>query len=84
MDDGSTSKESVEFLDNLESQDEYFSSNKWKIIRQANAHVGAARNAGAEVATGEFILFMDDDNYAKPQEVSTFLQAALASVWMLC
>ena len=81
VDDGSTSQESTEFLDKLESTDEYFYSKQWKVLRQANAHVGAARNAGADIAAGEFLLFMDDDNYAKPHEVSTFVQAAIASVW---
>lgn len=37
---------------------------------------GAARNLAAKKAKGEFILFMDDDNYAKPDEVSTFVNVA--------
>lgn len=37
---------------------------------------GAARNLGAKKARGEYLLFMDDDNYAKPYEISTFVQVA--------
>jgi GT2 family glycosyltransferase len=38
-----------------------------------------ARNLAASKARGEFLLFMDDDNAAKPGEVSTLVTAALAT-----
>ena len=44
---------------------------------QSNGYLGAARNAGWRTANGEFVLFMDDDNYAKPNEVTVMIQAAL-------
>ena len=37
-----------------------------KIIRQDNSGVAAARNKGMEVATGEFIGFVDSDDYIEP------------------
>ena len=46
------------------------------LIEQANAYLGAARNTGAARASGEFLLFMDDDNIAHPREVETLLAVA--------
>ena len=43
-------------------------------------HIRAAtRNAAAAHAHGEYLLFMDDDNLARPHEVETFVAAALHS-----
>lgn len=39
----------------------------------------AARNLVARHASGEYLMFMDDDNVAKPFEVETFVTAALNS-----
>ncbi|KAG8467726.1 hypothetical protein KFE25_006778 [Diacronema lutheri] len=41
-----------------------------------NAYLGAARNAAARLARGEWLLFIDDDNVAKPQMVAAFARAA--------
>ena len=38
-----------------------------------------ARNYAASKAAGEYLLFMDDDNVAKPDEVRTLVTAALAT-----
>lgn len=46
------------------------------VIRQPNRYLGAARNRAAAAARGEFLLFMDDDNVARPEEVATLLRAA--------
>jgi len=74
VDDGSTKPEALEFLANLEPE---FKQRNWQIIRQENRYLGAARNAGARHARGEYLVFMDDDNFAKPNELSTFIRAAL-------
>src|SRR5690606_19335188 len=42
--------------------------NGW-LLRQSNRYLGAARNTAWRAATGEFIMFMDDDNLAVPQMI---------------
>jgi O-antigen biosynthesis protein len=73
VDDGSTKVEAVTFLKSLE---EVFAQRDWKIIHQKNSYPGAARNNGAKNANGEYLFFMDDDNLAKPEELSTFMRVA--------
>jgi len=73
VDDGSDQPEAMAFLDQLEPE---FKARGWRIIRQENSYPGAARNTGARHAHGEYLLFMDDDDYAEPHEISTFVRVA--------
>jgi glycosyltransferase involved in cell wall biosynthesis len=73
VDDGSTTAESIATLDHLQ---ESFRRKEWQLIRQSNQYPGAARNAAAAHANGDYLLFMDDDNWAKPDEISTFVRVA--------
>jgi len=76
VDDGSVSTAAVNALARIEASKFPF---PLRIIRTANNYLGAARNAAAKVANGEFLLFHDDDNVAEPFEVEAFVQAALKS-----
>ena len=76
VDDGSTGPEACAFLEGLERA---FQERDWQLVRQENRYLGAARNNAARHARGEYLLFMDDDNYAKPHEISTFVRAALST-----
>ena len=73
VDDGSDQPEALAFLDRLEPE---FKDRGWRIIRQENSYLGAARNTGARHAHGEYLLFMDDDDYAELHEISTFVRVA--------
>ncbi len=53
-----------------------FDRRGWRLIRQKNLYLGASRNALAREARGDYILFMDDDNVAKPHELATFARVA--------
>lgn len=74
VDDASTLPEANAYLDSLKEE---FESKGWQIIRnKQNLFPGAARNLAARQSRGEYLLFMDDDNYAKSNEIRTFVQVA--------
>lgn len=56
VDDGSTDA-SAEILSRYAERDK-----RLKIVRQANAGLGAARNRGLELASGKYIHFIDSDD----------------------
>lgn len=58
VDDGSTDG-SGEILDGYASR---FSSSTFRVIHQANAGEGAARNRALDCATGEWIVYLDSDD----------------------
>lgn len=47
-----------------------------KVIHQSNAGLGPARNTGMEAATGEYIGFVDSDDWVKPDMFEKLYQAA--------
>lgn len=59
IDDGSTDN-SLEILE----------SYPIKIIRQKNSGVSAARNAGAALAKGQYLAFIDQDDKWMPEKLS--------------
>jgi glycosyltransferase involved in cell wall biosynthesis len=74
VDDASTRPDAIAYLDSLAPK---FAARGWQLIRNPRElFVGAARNVAARHARGEYLKFMDDDNVAKPEEVSTLVQVA--------
>ena len=76
VDDGSDAPEALRTLDALEAAPPV---HQFRLIRQANRYLGAARNAAVAAAAGTYILFMDDDNLARPEEIATLIRAAQVS-----
>jgi GT2 family glycosyltransferase/glycosyltransferase involved in cell wall biosynthesis/tetratricopeptide (TPR) repeat protein len=76
VDDGSSDPSALAMLSKLETE---FKERKWQLVRQENRYLGAARNNGARHARGEYLIFMDDDNFAKPHQISTFVRTARAT-----
>ncbi len=70
VDDGSTEAESLQVLKGLEAVSLH---GPVRILRQENGGVCAARNHGAECTDGDLLLFMDADNVACPQMISTLV-----------
>ena len=48
--------------------------NRVRVIHQQNRGLGAARNAGLDVATGEYVTFVDSDDYLAPDTYPELLQ----------
>ncbi len=77
VDDCSKDEESIDYLNNLSEE---FNNRGWKIIKQQeNLYSGASRNRAAKEATGEYVIFMDDDDCFKPYTISTFVKAIINS-----
>ena len=47
-----------------------------RVIHQANAGLSAARNAGIEIACGEWLVFVDSDDYIAPHFCEKLYQTA--------
>ena len=45
-----------------------------KVMHQANAGLSAARNSGIKVATGDYIMFVDSDDYLQPNVLGTLME----------
>lgn len=61
VDDGSTD-DSGTLCDHLAARDE-----RIKVIHQPNGGAGAARNTGIKAAKGEFVAFVDSDDWIDPE-----------------
>jgi GT2 family glycosyltransferase len=81
VDDGSKLPESRATLDSLEAR---FKKRGWRILREKNRYLGAARNAGTRAAQGERILYLDDDNVLFKSAVSTLVRAMDTSGADIC
>lgn len=60
VDDGSTDN-SVAIIDDYSKKD-----SRVKLLRQQNSHAGVARNNGMKHANGEYIIFLDADDFFEP------------------
>lgn len=69
IDDGSTDK-------SPEICDEFAKDPRIRVIHKENAGPGEARNTGLEAATGEFIGFVDADDFVSPNMFKLLYEAA--------
>lgn len=73
VDDGSTDG-SEEICDNYKNKD-----NRITVIHQKNGGLSKARNIGIEIATGEYITFIDSDDFVHPCYISFLVKEKLES-----
>ena len=70
INDGSTDRSSI-ILEAYAAKD-----SRIKVINQENAGLSAARNAGLDVAGGEYVLFLDSDDLLTPDALGKLADAA--------
>lgn len=70
VDDGSPDR-SGEIIDNMASKD-----NRVRPIHKENGGVSSARNVGIEAASGDYIVFVDGDDYLAPDYAEYMLDLA--------
>ena len=68
IDDGSTD-DSPALCDRLAAQD-----NRIRAVHQPNRGVSAARNAGLDAARGQYLAFLDADDWVEPDFLAVLLQ----------
>ena len=71
VDDGSTDK-------SIAISEKYCNENpNFRLIKQENKGPGAARNAAIKISKGEYIAFMDSDDYLEPNFLECLYNAAI-------
>lgn len=78
VDDGS-SDNSLEILQQYADRD-----SRIKVIHQENAGVSAARNAGLDVATGEYVTFVDADDWLELDAYEKIVSHMREGVDLVC
>lgn len=63
VDDGSKDN-SVIVAESLLQKSNFYD---WRIIKQTNGGVGAARNKGIDYVSGQFVIFLDGDDFVSPR-----------------
>ena len=71
VDDGSTDLSGT-ICDEYQKQD-----SRVKVIHKTNQGLGAARNTGLKIAKGEYISFVDSDDYIDLNMIEVLLEACL-------
>lgn len=56
--------------------------NRIKVIHKQNEGLGFARNSGLEIARGEYVYFVDSDDYLHNNAIETLYRAAIENNWI--
>ena len=72
INDGSEEPEAIKALEVIEN------NGKYTVLHQNNKGPAAARNTGCKKAKGEFLLFLDSDNYIDPNYITVGIDRMVA------
>ena len=78
VDDGSTDG-TVQVLEELCKKDD-----RLQILKQKNQYAGAARNFGMSVAEGEYLIFLDADDFIHRRMLETMYQKCKEDKAQIC
>lgn len=76
VDDGSPDK-SIEILEDILDKEFSHLKQRVTIVRQPNAGLPGARMAGLKAAKGDYVLFLDPDDWCKTSMVEKLVEAAV-------
>lgn len=76
VDDGSRAESTLEMLEAVEVLVERIGG---RLIKRENGYLGAARNSVLSVASGKYVVFLDDDDIARPHMVERLVNAIESS-----
>lgn len=71
VDDGSSDR-SVEIINEYAKKD-----SRVKLIKQKNAYAGVARNNGMKIAQGEYMMFLDADDFFEPDMLKSMYEKSV-------
>ena len=74
VDDGSTDESSA-IIDEYATRDVRF-----KVVHKENGGVSSARNYGLNIASGEWLVFIDSDDFLVPNHIASFMDAVTDDV----
>lgn len=63
---------------------EYEEHTNLRVITQENQGVSAARNKGLETSTGEYVMFVDSDDYIESNMVEEMIKKVIKSDMVIC
>lgn len=78
VDDGSTD-DSVKMIKNYQKKD-----SRVKLIKQKNQYAGAARNNGLKIACGEYVVFVDSDDFFEKDMLQSMYEKAVKDNAQIC
>ncbi len=78
VDDGSAD-DSVKIIEQYAKED-----GRVKLIRQKNLHAGVARNNGLKQAAGEYVVFLDSDDFFEKDMLSEMYEKCVADKAQIC
>lgn len=75
IDDGSAKPATLSTLAAINAK--YFARRKkWRLVESRHLYLGELRNTAANMTTGDYLLFLDDDDVLKPDALQTLVHVA--------